>query len=85
MEEEPPCLKSLLYSPAGGRILLPEDKAVSSPNQSTGWEPQAPWERECPVTYHSPCCRTFWKVSFARGRGQGVGWRGNPLRDSCKG
>lgn len=31
-------------SPAGGRIMLPEDKAANSPNQSTGWE-------------HRPCGR----------------------------
>lgn len=50
-------------------------KAGSSSNQSTGWE-HRPCGRECPVTYHSPCCRTFWKVSFAR-RGWGDGWREN--------
>lgn len=54
-------------------------KAGSSPNQSTGWE-HRPCGRECPVTYHSPCCGTFWKVSFARGRGRGAGWRENTLR-----
>lgn len=40
---------------------------------------QALWERvssDLPLTL----CRTFWKVSFARGRGWGAGQRGNPPR-----